>query len=196
MKTRPAVFLDRDGTLNVDVHYLSAPSKLELLPGASRALRRLAQAGFVIVVVTNQSGVARGKLDEATLASIHVELAAQLAEQGAGFDAVYYCPHHPSEGQPPYRAACDCRKPLPGLLTRAARELSLDLSRSWVIGDSLRDLEAGAALGVPGILVGTGKGQTERQHLARVGPPAAQYAENVCEAAEAILAATPDAQGR
>lgn len=151
---RPAVFLDRDGTLNEEVDFLRDPAELRLLPGVADAVRRLNEAGLVCVVVTNQSGIARGLLDEADLAVIHAELERQLAGGGARLDALYHCPHHPDFGE---RVDCDCRKPRPGLLRRAAQDLDLDLARSVVIGDSPRDLEAGAALGIPGLLVESGK---------------------------------------
>jgi D-glycero-D-manno-heptose 1,7-bisphosphate phosphatase len=168
---RPAVFLDRDGTINVEVDYLSAPDQVELLPGAARAIARLNEAGYATVIVTNQSGVARGKFSEARLEEIHARLLELLEAQGAVIDAIYHCPHHPTLGEPPYRRACDCRKPLPGLFERAARELDLDLRRSWAVGDSPRDLESAAALGVPGILVASGQAlspeQAERYVLVR-----------------------------
>lgn len=151
---RPAVFLDRDGTLNAEVDFLCDPRDLRLLPGAAEAVRRLNEAGRVCVVVTNQSGIARGLLDEAQLAVVHAELERQLAAGGARLDALYHCPHHPDHGEV---RECECRKPLPGLLRRAALDLELDLSASLVVGDSARDVEAGAALGVPGLLVESGK---------------------------------------
>ena len=155
---RPAVFLDRDGTINVEVDYLRRIEDLVLIPGSARAIARLNRAGYPVVAVTNQSGIARGLLDEQTLSEIHERLAVLLAAESAHLDAVFVCPHHPEHGEAPHRRDCDCRKPAPGLLFRAAEELGLDLARSWMVGDSLRDLEAGAAAGVRGILVGTGKG--------------------------------------
>lgn len=154
---RPAVFIDRDGTINVEVDYLADPDELVLLPGASRAIARLNRAGYLTVVVTNQSGVARGLFSEERLHEIHARMRQLLAEEGATLDAIEYCPHHPEIGEAPYRGACDCRKPLPGMFERAARELGIDLGRSWAVGDSARDLEAAAALGVPGLLVASGK---------------------------------------
>lgn len=194
---RAAVFLDRDGTLNEEVDFLTDPDELVLVPGAGAAVRALNDAGLAAVVVTNQSGIARGLLDEAGLARIHARLAELLAAQGARIDAWYFCPHHPDEGAPPYRGPCECRKPAPGMLVRAARELGLDLRRSWVVGDSLRDLEAGAALGVPGVLVATGKGERERAKLAgRPGPPP-HLAADLAAAVRLVLAGDRrDAQGR
>ncbi|MCB9916192.1 MAG: HAD family hydrolase [Planctomycetes bacterium] len=155
--SRPAVFLDRDGTLNAEVDFLTRPEELVLLPGAAAAVRRLNEAARVVVVITNQSGVARGKLDEAQLGRIHARLDELLAAAGARVDAYYYCPHHPTVGPDAYRKDCDCRKPLPGMLVRAAREHDLDLGASWTVGDSLRDVEAGLAAGTRAVLVATGK---------------------------------------
>ncbi len=184
---RKAVFLDRDGTVNAEVDYLSAPEQLVLLPGAARAIARLNRAGFATVLITNQSGVARGLFDEARLAEIHERLRELLAAEGAHLDAIHYCPHHPELGEPPYRRDCDCRKPRPGLLRRAAEELGLNLERCWSVGDAPRDLEAAAALGVPGILVASGKPVTEEN--------AGRYpvCPDLASAVERILA--PDATG-
>jgi D-glycero-D-manno-heptose 1,7-bisphosphate phosphatase len=159
---RPAVFLDRDGTLVEEVDYLVDPGQLRLIPGAAAAVRRLNEAGWPVVVVTNQSVIARGMASAQQLGQIHARLADLLRAEGARLDAIYYCPHHPDLGEPPYRAACECRKPLPGLLRRAARELDLDLARSAMIGDGLRDLEAGRAAGCERlVLVRTGHGRAE-----------------------------------
>ena len=185
---RPAVFLDRDGTLNVEVDYLSDPADLQLLPGAGAAVARLNREGWLAVVVTNQSGVARGMLSEERLAEIHAELARQLKPFDAHLDGVYHCPHHPEIGEHPYRRVCECRKPLPGLLRDASRELDIDLSRSWIVGDSRRDLEAGAALGLPGILVTTGK------PLEPSGDVTHHTVADVGEAVDHILASTPGAE--
>ena len=118
-----AIFLDRDNTLIEDPGYLADPDGVRILPGVELALKSLAQAGYLLVVVTNQSGIARGYFTEADLASIHAKLAADLSVEGAHLDGILYCPHHPDIGEPPYRRICDCRKPLPGLVLRAAEEL-------------------------------------------------------------------------
>ncbi|HKB16948.1 MAG TPA: HAD family hydrolase [Planctomycetota bacterium] len=153
MKGR-GVLLDRDGTIVEDPEFLRAPDQVRLLPGAASALRKLRRAGFRLAVVTNQSGIARGLFDEATLENIHRRLRELLAAEGAALDGIYVCPHHPEEGRPPYRADCDCRKPRPGLLLRAIREMDLDPARSYGVGDSPRDLEAAAAAGVPFVALG------------------------------------------
>lgn len=151
---RRAVFLDRDGTLIEDVDYLTAPAQLRILPGVPAALRQLREAGFLLLVVTNQSAVARGMLSEEELAAIHAELNRRLAAEGAAVDAFYYCPHLPDGVVGRYARACDCRKPAPGLLRRAAQEWGVDAARSYAVGDSARDVEAGRRAGCYSILVG------------------------------------------
>ncbi len=164
--TRPAVFLDRDGTLIDETGYRKDPEGLRLYPGVGPALRRLKEAGFALVLVTNQSGIARGLLDETDLQKVHAALGRALAEHGVLLDAIEYCPHHPDQGQAPYRVECTCRKPLPGMIETAAAALELDPGRSVLIGDAARDLEAGRAAGVGElILVATGKGQSAHEDL-------------------------------
>lgn len=155
-----AVFLDRDGTLIEEVNYLSRVDQVRLIPGAAAAVRRLNDAGARVVVVTNQAGVARGYFPEDRVAEVHARLSAVLAEQGARVDAYYHCPHHATEGVGAYKLDCDCRKPRPGMLLTAARDLGLDLSRSWMVGDKVCDLKAGAAAGCRTVLVRTGYGAT------------------------------------
>jgi mannose-1-phosphate guanylyltransferase/phosphomannomutase len=143
---RRAVFVDRDGVLIRDVDHLTSTSQLEILPGVPEALRRLHGAGWAIVVVTNQSVVARGWLTEEALREIHRELALRLAARGAALDAIYHCPHHP-EG------SCDCRKPKPGMLLRAAADLGIDLAASVMVGDAPSDVEAGRRAGCRTVLI-------------------------------------------
>jgi len=150
---RPAIFLDRDKTLIEDPGYIADPSLVKLLPGVGPALRRLAEAGFALVVVTNQSGVARGRLTEATLERIHDELRRQLAEHGVTLDAIYYCPFHSEGTVQPYVKESDLRKPQPGMLLQAAKDMGLSLEASWTIGDSPRDTEAGRRAGTRTILI-------------------------------------------
>jgi D-glycero-D-manno-heptose 1,7-bisphosphate phosphatase len=191
---RRAVFLDRDGTLLDELGYLGDPARVRLIPGTARALRRLRAADLSLVVVTNQSGVARGLFDQAALDAVHARMAELLAAEGVTLDAVLACPHHPELGQGPYRVECACRKPAPGLLLEGARRVGAELARSFVVGDSLRDLEAGERAGVPvRILLGTGKGRAARGELEAHGA-ACRFAADLEGAADAILAEL--AQGR
>jgi D-glycero-D-manno-heptose 1,7-bisphosphate phosphatase len=162
--SRPAVFIDRDGTLTEEVGYVNHPDRLKLLPGAGEAIRRLNAAGVAAVVVTNQAGVARGYFSESVLDAVNDSLRAQLARAGARLDGLYACLHHPSEGEAPYRGPCECRKPKPGLLLRAARELGLDLARSTMIGDKASDLVPARTVGANAVLVLTGYGRGEWEY--------------------------------
>jgi D-glycero-D-manno-heptose 1,7-bisphosphate phosphatase len=185
--SRPAVFLDRDGTIIREVGYLRSPAQLRLLPGAASAIKRLNQPGFAVIVASNQSGVARGMLTEAEVALTNEALQRRLARHGARVDAFYFCPHHPEVGPPRYRRRCRCRKPSPGMLLRAARELDLDLARSFAIGDSARDLLAGRNAGAGAVLVRTGYG---RETEAQCGPhlPADHVSDDLAGAVDWILA--------
>ncbi|MCU0704236.1 MAG: HAD family hydrolase [Fimbriiglobus sp.] len=155
----PAVFLDRDGVLIVEAEYLADPAGVQLIPGAAAAVRRLNDAGRPVVVVTNQSGVARGYFPESRVVEIHHRISELLlAEAGARIDRFDYSPFHPTEGVGEYRRDSDCRKPKPGMLLRSAATLGLDLAASWMVGDRWSDLEAGATAGCQTILVRTGYG--------------------------------------
>ncbi len=164
-KKQAAVFLDRDGTINEEVGYLDRIEKLRLIPGAAEAIRLINESGMKAIVVTNQSGVARKFFDEASVDEVHARLRDMLRAEGAFLDGVYYCPHHPTEGRGDYLRTCDCRKPAPGLLLRAAEELRLDLARSYMVGDTLKDIEAGTRAGAQGILVRTGYGEEAAAEL-------------------------------
>ncbi len=155
---RPALFLDRDGTINVDHGYVFRVEEFDFIPGAPEAIRRAKEAGYLVIVVTNQAGVARGLYTEADIHELHRHLDRELARYGGVIDAYYYCPHHPDRGNEPYRRECACRKPLPGMLLQAAIDLDLDLGRSFLVGDKRSDLEAGIAAGCRAILVATGYG--------------------------------------
>lgn len=152
---KPAVFVDRDNTLIRDTGYLSDAAEVSLLPGAADSIRRLRAAGFPVVVVTNQSGVARGLISEKDVDAIHRRLEALLAEQDAAVEDIYYCPYldGPEAVRAEYRVDSDLRKPKPGMLRLAAREHDIDLARSWMIGDSARDIEAGRAAGCRTVLL-------------------------------------------
>src|SRR2546428_11563418 len=153
MAPRPAVFMDRDGTLTEEVGYVSHPRRLRILPRSAEAIRRLNEVGIAAVVVTNQAGIARGYFSHEVLAAANAALVSQLKAEGASLDGIYVCPHHPTEGEAPYRMVCDCRKPKPGLLLRAATELGLDLGLSTLVGDKASDLAAARAFGGRAVLV-------------------------------------------
>lgn len=158
MSKHKAVFLDRDGTICEEVGYLHSIQQMRLIPRSAEAIRLLNEQGFKVVVVTNQSGIARGLIPEHSLIDIHGEMIRQLKEEGASIDAIYYCPHHPVEGSPPYLQECHCRKPATGLLEQAASDLDLDFSSSYMVGDHFSDVECGKKIGTRGILLLTGHG--------------------------------------
>lgn len=164
---RPAVFLDRDGTINEQMGYINHISRFHLLPRAAAAIRMLNEHDIPVVVVTNQSGLARGYFPEELLDEVHGAMHRLLDSEGAHVDGLYVCPHHPEAKKIEHRLDCDCRKPKTGLLTRAASELQLDLTRSYVVGDRWSDLKAAHKCQATGILVLTGYG---RGDLAYVGP--------------------------
>ncbi len=180
-----AVFLDKDGTLVEDLPYNVDPEKIRLGLGAPAGLPTLHAAGYRLVVVSNQSGVARGRFPEPALESVRRRLGELLADCGAALAGFYYCPHHPAGTVPRFAVRCGCRKPAPGLLLRAARELDLDLARSWLVGDILDDVEAGNRAGCRTVLLDNGhetewrRGPWRRPH---------QVAADLAEAARLILA--------
>jgi len=185
----PGVFLDRDGTVCEEVGYVNHVSRCRLLPRSADAIRLLNEGGRRIAIVTNQAGVARGYFEESMILAVHERLRGLLDDAGARVDGIYYCPHHPTAGEPPYRSTCDCRKPLPGLVLRAARELGIDLTRSYMVGDSARDVQAAQAAGVTPVLVLTGYGRGEWEHQRhRFTVPPAHVAEDLLDAARWILA--------
>jgi D-glycero-D-manno-heptose 1,7-bisphosphate phosphatase len=149
LRRRRAAFLDRDGVINVDHGYVFRREDFEFVEGVLAAGARLVERGFALVVVTNQSGIARGMYSEADFLALNAWMGAQFAAAGAPLAGVYFCPHHPAVGRETYRVACDCRKPAPGMLLQAARELQLDLARSVMFGDKRHDLEAAEAAHVP-----------------------------------------------
>lgn len=160
MKKNIAVFLDRDGTINEEVGYLDSLDKLKIIPGTYEAIRLINESEMKAVVISNQAGVARGLFPEDFVKITHEYLQNALRKKGAYIDNFYYCPHHPTEGIEPYRQVCNCRKPAPGMLLQAAQDLNIDLTRSYLVGDRFNDMEAGKKIGVRGILVKTGFGQS------------------------------------
>jgi len=172
-----AVFVDRDGTLIRDVGYLSHIDQLEILPGVPEAICLLRMAGLKVVVVTNQSAIARGLLDETRLAAIHEELRCRLARKGAVLDGIYYCPHHPTEGSGRYRVPCACRKPKPGMVERASLELGIDPSISYLVGDQGTDMELAFRIRATGIWIQTDRAGDEQL------PRGCRIAEDLWQAA-------------
>lgn len=183
---RAAVFLDRDGTLIRDVKYLCAVEQIEILPGAAAALLLLRAHGFKLVVVTNQSAVARGRLSELDLQAIHAELMERLGRDGAVLDAIYYCPHHPTEGLGDFHRICECRKPKTGMIERAARELDLDPKLSYVVGDKWTDIELAQGAGATGIFIG--RDEAKNGAVAGFGVP---LVADLRQAAEWIVGHSP-----
>src|SRR5712692_876330 len=186
---RPAAFIDRDGTLTEEVGYVNHPSRLKLLPRSAAAVRRLNDVGIAAVIVTNQAGIARGYFSEDVLSATNQALVGQLKQEGADLDGIYVCPHHPSEGEPPFRADCDCRKPSPGLLLRAATDLDLDLSASVVVGDRALDLAVAQRVGARSILVLTGYGLGEWEYRRAHFPVTPDHvATDLLDAVEWVIA--------
>jgi histidinol-phosphate phosphatase family protein len=173
--TDVAVFIDRDGTMAPDVHYCRRPEDFELFPNTAKAIRLLNEHGFKVIVITNQSGIARGYFTEDTLARIHDKMITELAKEGARVDAIYYCPHHPND-------KCDCRKPKPKLVLQAAKEYNINLKRSFVVGDLEMDVDLGKAVGCKSILI---KGSSSVSDE-KMNPDA--VASDLLEAAQIILA--------
>ena len=181
MTARPAVFLDRDGTIAEEVGYLNHVSRFRLLPGAAAAIRTLNEAELPVVVVTNQSGVGRGYFPESVVKKVHDRMREELLVEGARLDAVYYCPHVSADG-------CECRKPKTGMFEQAARELRVDLKCSFVVGDRYGDIEAAHCAGAHSVLVRTGYGEGELAWHAGKWPKQPEFvAENLEAAARWIL---------
>jgi D-glycero-D-manno-heptose 1,7-bisphosphate phosphatase len=187
----PAVFLDRDGTISEEVGYINHISRSQLYPWSAEAIRKLNQAERRVIMVTNQSGVARGYFTEELVNAVHQKITSELAAHGARLDAMYYCPHHPNGKLKAYRIDCQCRKPLTGMVEAAARKFHIDLARSYVVGDSYRDMQLGFNAGTRTILVLTGYGRGEYEHHRQGWPRMPdRVAENLLEAAEIILGET------
>ena len=186
---RRAIIMDRDGTVCDEVGYVNHVDRIRLLPRSAAAIRAANEAGYQTVVVTNQAGVARGYFAESLVDDVHDRIRELLAVEGARLDGIYYCPHHPDVGAPPYRQRCSCRKPLPGMLERARDEMGIDLASSYMVGDSVKDLEAGRSAGTTTVLVLTGYGKGElayQSHGWRVKPD--HVADDLQDAVSWILA--------
>jgi len=159
-----AVFIDRDGTLSEEVGYINHPERFRLFPYAGQAIRHLNENGWLAIVTTNQAGVARGYFDEQMIETVHQGMEEELAKANARLDAIYYCAHHPTVGEPPYRFDCDCRKPKPGLIKRAAVDFDVDLDNSWMVGDRYSDIQLARNAGVKSAFVLSGYGRGEWEH--------------------------------
>jgi len=186
MKKR-AVFLDRDGTLNEDAGYPGNFGKIAIFPGSFEAVRRFNEAGFLAIVVSNQSGVGRGLFGESEVRDIHAQMAAAFAAMGARLDAFYFCPHFEGSADPRYAAACGCRKPRPGLALQAAADFDIDLARSYMVGDKPDDIAFGRNIGAEPVLVLTGQGRTARRRLSALGLEPGHIAADVLAAARWII---------
>lgn len=183
---RPAVFLDRDGTITVEKSYVTDPDEIELIPGAAEAIVRLRSAGFAVVIVSNQSGVARGYMTESDMAAVHRATEERLLERGAVIDGAYYCPNLEAGSVERFTHDTSCRKPATGMIDAAARDLALDVSASFMVGDQLSDLETARNAGIPGVLVMTGKGAAAQDEAERRGVPVAHCSDDL-EAASAWI---------
>ena len=162
---KPAVFLDRDGTICEQMGYINHPSRLVILPGVPEAIRVLNEKGFYVIVVSNQSGVARGYFPESLVQDINKIMVQSVLRQGGRIDAVYYCPHHPHGIVKKYAKRCECRKPDIGLINQALKRFPIDMGGSWVVGDTCSDLEMARNAGLKGVLVKTGYGLGELQYV-------------------------------
>jgi len=189
IQPKPAVFLDRDGTICEEVGYLDHPDKLRLIPGAAEAIRKLREAGFWVFVTTNQSGVARGYFTESVVQNVHERLNRLLAEAGACVDAYFYCPHHPNAVFEQYRQECRCRKPNIGMIEQAVAQFPVELDRSFTVGDKLSDCEFGRNAGLIPILVRTGYGRDEELRVGAGASPCqpAVVVDDLAHAVEWIL---------
>jgi D-glycero-D-manno-heptose 1,7-bisphosphate phosphatase len=156
-----AVFLDRDGTINVEKNYLYKPEDFEFILGVPKAIESLNRSGYKVIVISNQSGVARGYYSEDDLLFLHEYIERKLAAENARIDAFYYCPHHPLATVEKYRVDCNCRKPKPGLFERAIKDFDVDITKSWAVGDRMRDVKPALNLGIRGALLLTGQGNSE-----------------------------------
>lgn len=189
MRLKPALFLDRDGVIIEEVDYLRHPEQVVLIPGSAEAIAHANRCAIPVVICTNQAGVARGYFPEESVTLVHQHLDQLLSAFGAHIDRFYYCPHHPTEGVGAYARACECRKPQPGMLFQAAKELGLDLSRSWLVGDKISDLQAGVAAGCQTILVETGYGRSHAAQLRQQSSVRALLAQDLTRALEICLPA-------
>ena len=165
MASKPAIFLDRDGTINEEMGYINHPDRFVIFPFVAEGIRIFNELDLRVIIVTNQSGIARGYFSEELLIEIHNHLNTHLKISGALLDAIYYCPHHPTEGNEIYRKDCGCRKPKPGMVEQAVKDFDIDLSRSYMVGDRYKDIKFARNLNLKSafVLTGYGKGEYEYQ---------------------------------
>ncbi len=188
MMMKRAIFMDRDGTISHEVGYVNHISRMRPYSFSGKAIRLINQSDWLAIVVTNQAGVARGYFTEELVGKVHLKMKEILASDGAKLDDIFYCPHHPEAGRPPYRMDCDCRKPKPGMLLKAAEKHHIDLSRSVMVGDKISDIEMAKANGLTGVLVLTGYGRGELEFQSERWTVQPDFiAENLLEAVEWIL---------
>lgn len=185
---KKAVFLDRDGTINKEVGYPDSFRKIEIFPFSFEAVKKIKESGFLAVIITNQSGVGRGLIEDKALEEIHLGMEREFGRFGITFDGIYHCPHYVYSENPEYAVLCNCRKPRPGMGTRAAADLGIDTSRSYMIGDKVEDILFGLNIHASPILVLTGYGQISRGQLGERGIQPAHIASNLLEAVEWIIA--------
>lgn len=178
--TNRAVFFDRDGVINQEIGYLDSPAKVKIIPGVEKAIKFLNENNFKVVVITNQSGIARGYFSENTLNEINDFIESELAKEHAKIDAIYYCPHHPDDN-------CQCRKPKIGMIKKAEIELDIDLARSYLIGDKITDIETGVKAKLKNILLLTGYGKEEKEKLKDLDIEVDYIAQDSLSAIEWIL---------
>jgi len=192
---RPAVFIDRDGTISEEVGYVNHPSRFRLFPYSGAAIKKLNDSDWLAILVTNQAGVARGYFSEDVIGAVHQQLTSGLAKDNGQLDAIYYCAHHPTVGEPPYRHDCDCRKPKTGLIDRAAADFEIDLARSWMVGDRYSDIEMARNAGLKSafVLSGYGRGEWEYQRANWKYEPD-MVCENLLAAVDSILTSSNGAE--
>jgi D-glycero-D-manno-heptose 1,7-bisphosphate phosphatase len=188
---RSAAFLDRDGTITVERGYVTRPEDVRLIEGAAAAIRALNEAGVLVVIVSNQSGVARGLMTEDDMAAVHAATESLLAAEGATVDAAYYCPNHPSGGVARFTTDSSCRKPATGMCEAAVHDLGIDVGLSTMVGDSLTDVEFANNAGMPAVLVMTGKGEDELTKAGERGVSVAAAVADLAEAVDWILKGRP-----
>jgi D-glycero-D-manno-heptose 1,7-bisphosphate phosphatase len=184
---KPAVFLDRDGTINEQMGYINHPSRFVILPGVPEAVGLLNGNNYLVIVISNQSGVARGYFPIALVQEVHDLLNADLKEKGCIIDGIFFCPHHPQGIVPGYRRDCDCRKPKTGLIEQAQKAFDIDMSKSFLVGDRYLDIELANRINVQGILVKTGYGRGEIEHILPGKRQPAYIADDLPHAAKWIV---------